>query len=54
MIGSSISETNFLHKLLLIDRLIVTLFNGFANLSANIKLSKNINIYTSTTRWISW
>ena len=40
MIGSSITETNFLHKLLLIDRLIETLSNIFANLSANKKLSK--------------
>ena len=40
MIGSSIAEANLLHKLLLIDRLIETLSNFFANLSANKKLSK--------------
>ena len=40
MIGSSIAEANLLHKLLLIDRLIETLSNIFANLSANKKLSK--------------
>ena len=55
MIGSSVDNTNFSHKLLLTNRQVSSLRKAFAkNISTDIKLSKNSIIKNFTIRRISW
>ena len=55
MIGSSVDNTNFSHKLLLTNRQVSSLRKAFAkNISTDIKLSKNSIIKDFTIRRISW
>ena len=55
MIGNSVDNTNFSHKLLLTNRQVSSLRKAFAkNISTDIKLLKNSIIKDFTIRRISW